>query len=94
MNIQRAYTNFLHVIKKQTFVFINTYKLLINAALTMMNYKTQFFIVIKKFRHHMRLKKIRKKKTFAFNSTFAVDENNKKNNKSKFNRNTLFRNKN
>ena len=27
-----------------------------------------------------------------FNSAFAIDENNKKNNKSKFDKNTLFRN--
>ena len=78
MNTQHVYTNFLHVIEKQTFFFINTYELFIDATSIMMNYKVQFFIVIEKFRHHMRLKKTKKKKTFAFNSTFAVDENNKK----------------
>ena len=94
MNTQRVYTDFLHIIKKQTFFFINTYELLIDAALTMMNYEVQFFIVIEKFRHHMRLKEMKKKKTFAFNSTFVINENNKKNNKSKFDKNTLFRNEN
>ena len=92
MNIQRAYIDFLHIIEKQIFIFINTYKLFINATSATMNFEIQIFIVIEKFRHHMRLKKTRKKKTFAFNSAFAVDENNKlnKSNKSKFNKNTLF----
>ena len=55
-----------------------------------MNYKVQLFVVIEKFRHQFRLKKTRKKKTFVFNSVFAADESNK----SKFDRNTLFREKN
>ena len=56
----------------------------------------------------MRLKKTRKKKTFAFNLAFTVDKDNKlnknkksnrnnklnKNNKSKFSKNTSFREKN
>ena len=91
MNIQRAYTDFLHVIEKHAFFFINMYELFIDAASATMNYEAQLFIVIEKFRHHMRLKKARKKKAFAFNSAFAADENNKKSNKSKFDRNTLFR---
>ena len=91
MNTQRVYTNFLHIIEKHAFFFINTYELLIDATLTTMNYEAQLFIVIEKFHHHMRLKKARKKKTFAFNSTFAVDKNNKESNKSKFDRNTSFR---
>ena len=62
MNIQQVYIDFLHAIEKQTFAFINTYELLINAASATMNYETQLFVVIKKFRHHMRLKKTRKKK--------------------------------
>ena len=96
MNIQRVYIDFLHVIEKQTFVFINTYELLIDAASIIMNFEIQLFIIIEKFRHHMRLRKTRKKKIFAFNSVFAADENNKsnKNKKLKFNKNTSFRKKN
>ena len=92
MNTQRAYIDFLHVIERQTFVFINTYELFIDATSTTMNFKVQLFIVIEKFRHHMRLRKARRKKTFAFNSTFAADEDNKsnENNKLKFSRNTSF----
>ena len=59
-----------------------------------MNYEIQFFIIIEKFRHHIRLRKMKKKKTFAFNSAFAIDKNNKKSNKLKFNKNTSFRNEN
>ena len=92
MNTQRVYIDFLHVIEKQTFVFINTYELLIDAASATMNFEIQLFVVIEKFRHHMRLRKTKKKKIFAFNSAFAVDENNKsnENNKLKFSRNTSF----
>ena len=46
----------------------------------------QLFVIIEKFRHHMRLKKMRKEKIFAFNLAFAVDESNK----SKFDKNILF----
>ena len=95
MNIQRIYINFLHVIERQASVFINIYELFINAASATINYKIQIFIIIEKFYHHMRLKKTRKK-IFAFNSIFAIDENNQsnENNKSKFDRNISFREKN
>ena len=93
MDTQRAYIDFLHAIEGQASVFISTYELLIDAASATINYEIQLFVVIEKFRHHMRLKKARKKKAFVFNSTFVADESNKSNesNKSKFDRNTSFR---
>ena len=66
------------------------YELFVDAASATMNYKAQFFVVIKKFRHYIHLKKMRKKKIFAFNLAFAVDESNQ----SKFDKNISFRKKN
>ena len=80
---KRAYRNFLHVIEKTTFIFVEIYEFQIKVV---MNYKTQFIVIIDIFRHHMRMKKIRKKKAI-FNSTFVVDENEKSNNRSSFFRN-------
>ena len=37
MNIQQVYINFLHVIKRQTFVFISIYELFIDATSTTIN---------------------------------------------------------
>ena len=51
-----------------------------------MNHKVQFIVIIDIFRHHMRMKKIRKKKAI-FNLIFVVDENEKSNNRSFFFRN-------
>ena len=62
MNTQQVYIDFLHVIKEHALVFINTYELFIDATSATMNYKIQLFIIIEKFRHHIRLKKMKKKR--------------------------------
>ena len=94
MNSKRAYKNFLYVIERLTSAFAEMYDAIIDVIALMTNYETQLFIVIKKFRHNIRLKKTRKEKAFAFNSAFAADENKKnnkfQNNKFKSNRNISF----
>ena len=96
MNFKRAYKDFLHIIEKLTLAFAKMYNAIIDLIASTTNYEAQLFIVIKKFRHNIRLKKTRKKKTSAFNSAFVADENKKNNkfrdNKFKSSRNTLFRN--
>ena len=95
MNFKRVYKKFLHVIKKLISVFAEMYNAIINVITSTTNYKAQLFIVIKKFRHNIRLKKTRKEKAFAFNSTFAADEDKKSNkfrdNKFKSSKNISFR---
>ena len=80
MNSKCVYRNFLHVIEKLTSVFAEIYDVIIDVIASTTNYETQLFIIIKKFRHNIRLKKTRKKKISAFSSAFVADEN-KKNNK-------------
>ena len=77
MNFKRAYKNFLHVIERLTSVFAEIYNAIIDVIASTTNYKTQFFIVIEKFRHNIRLKETRKKKASAFNLAFVADENKK-----------------
>ena len=71
---KRAYRNFLHAIKKIVSIFVEVYELQLEVVV---NHETQFIIIIDIFRHHMRMKKARKKREIIFNSTFVVDENEK-----------------
>ena len=70
------------------------YHCYINIVAFTTHYEAQLFIVIKKFRHNIRLKKTKKKKVSAFNSTFVADENKEnnkfRNNKFKSSRNISF----
>ena len=77
MNSKRVYKDFLHVIKRLTSAFAEMYNAIIDVIASTTNYETQLFIVIKKFRHNIRLKKTRKKKILTFNSAFVADKNKK-----------------
>ena len=94
MSFKRVYKNFLYIIERLTSAFTKMYNAIIDVIALTTNYEAQFFIVIEKFRHNIRLKKMRKKKTFAFSSAFVVNENKKnnkfRNNKFKSSRNVLF----
>ena len=59
INSKRAYRNFLHVIEKIASIFVEVYEFQLKAVV---NYETQLIKFIDVFRHHMRMKKIRKKK--------------------------------
>ena len=60
INSKRAYRNFLHVIEKIASIFVEVYEFQLKAVV---NYETQLIKFIDVFRHHMRMKKIRKKKS-------------------------------
>ena len=68
---KRAYRDFLHAIEKIAFIFVEVYELQLKIVT---NHETQLLALIEIFRHHMRMKKTRKKKETIFNSTFAIDE--------------------
>ena len=78
MNFKRVYKNFLYVIKRLILNFVEIYKTIIDIIASITNYEARLFIIIEKFCYNIRLKKIRKEKTFAFSSAFAVNENRKK----------------
>ena len=61
MNFKRVYKDFLHAIERLTLFFTEMYDAIINVIASTTNYETQFFIVIEKFRHNIRLMKMRKK---------------------------------
>ena len=74
---KRAYRDFLHAIEKIAFIFVEVYELQLEIVT---NHETQFLAFIEIFRHHMRMKKARKKKETIFNSTFVADESIKRTN--------------
>ena len=59
---KRVYRDFLHVIEKIAFIFAEIYELQLKAI---MNHEVQFIAIIDIFRHHMRMKKARKKKQYS-----------------------------
>ena len=77
MNKKRAYRDFLHAIDKIAFIFVEIYELQLEIVT---NHETQFLFFIEIFRHHMRMKKVRREKKTIFNSIFVVDENKNTNN--------------
>ena len=79
---KRAYRDFLHAIDKIAFIFAKVYEFQLEIVT---NHETQLFFFIEIFRHHMRMKKARKKKKAIFNSTFAVDESKNTNSRNFFN---------
>ena len=68
---KRAYRDFLHAIDKIASIFVEVYELQLEIVT---NHETQLLFFVEIFRHHMRMKKARKKKRTIFNSTFAADE--------------------
>ena len=81
INSKRIYRDFLYAIKKIVFTFVEIYEFQLKIV---MNYETQFIVIIDIFRHYMRIKKVRKKKSTMFNLMFVVDENKKINNRNSF----------
>ena len=71
---KRVYKNFLHSIEKIAFIFVEIYEFQLKKII---DHETKFLLFIEIFRHHMRMKKTRKKKSTTFNSTFIVNENKK-----------------
>ena len=71
---KRVYKNFLHSIEKIVFIFVEIYEFQLKKII---DHETKLFLFIEIFRHHMRIKKTRKKKSTTFNSTFVVNENKK-----------------
>ena len=59
---KRAYRDFLHAINKIAFIFVKIHLFQLKIVT---NHETQFQIFIEIFRHHMRMKKIRKKKRYS-----------------------------
>ena len=84
---KRAYRDFLHAIEKTALIFVEIYELQLNVVT---NHETQFLVLVEIFRHHMRMKKARKKKETIFNSTFAADES-KNTNSRDFSNTSSFR---
>ena len=68
---KRAYRDFLHAIEEIASIFVEIYEFQLKI---LANHETKLLSLIEIFRHHMRMKKARKKKETIFNSTFAVDE--------------------
>ena len=56
---KRAYRDFLHAIEKIAFIFVEIYEFQLKIVT---NHETQFFVFIDIFRHHMRMKKVKKKR--------------------------------
>ena len=82
---KRAYRDFLHAIEKIALIFVEMYEFQLKIVA---NHEAQLLAFIEIFRHHMRMKKARRKKETIFNSTFAADENiNEKRQKKKENKN-------
>ena len=77
---KRAYRDFLHAIEEIAFIFAEIYELQLEIVT---NHETQFLFLIEIFRHHMRMKEVRKKKETIFNSTFVADEKRQKKNEKK-----------
>ena len=71
---KRVYKNFLHSIEKIAFIFIEVYEFQLKKII---DHETKLFLFIEIFRHHIRMKKTRKKKSTTFNLTFVVNENKK-----------------
>ena len=74
---KRAYRDFLHAIEKIALIVVEIYELQLKIVT---NHETQLLVVIEIFRHHMRMKKARRKKKTIFNSTFVADESIKRTN--------------
>ena len=78
---KRIYKIFFLTIKKTAFIFAEIHEFNLYKTTTIsMNYNTKFLNTAEKFRHHMRLKKVKKIKTTAFNSIFVfvvIDDTNK-----------------
>ena len=58
INNKRVYRNFLYTIEKIAFTFVEIYKFQLKIVI---NYKTQFIVIINIFCYYMRIKKTRKK---------------------------------
>ena len=78
---KRVYRDFLHAIDKIASIFAEVQLFQLN---TVTNHEIQFLTLIEIFRHHMRMKKVRKEKKTIFNSTFAIDECNHTNHRNHF----------
>ena len=59
INNKRAYRDFLYVIDKIAFIFVEIYQFQLKIIT---NHETQFFVFIENFRHYMCMKKIQKKR--------------------------------
>ena len=55
---KRAYRDFLHAIDKIAFIFVEVYQLQLEIVA---NHEAQLLVLIEIFRHHMRMKKARKR---------------------------------
>ena len=77
---KRAYRDFLHAIEEIALTFVEVYELQLEIVA---NHEAQLLALIEIFRHHMRMKKVRKRKETIFNSTFVVDEKRQKKNEKK-----------
>ena len=55
---KRVYKNFLHLIEKIAFIFVEIYEFQLKKII---DHETKFFLLIEIFRHHIRMKKTRKK---------------------------------
>ena len=72
-DLKKIYKNFLLTIEKIVFIFAKTYELNLYKIITIsMNYDIKFLNIVEKFRYHIRLKKVKKIKTTAFNSIFVI----------------------
>ena len=78
---KRVYRDFLHAIDKIASIFAEVQLFQLD---TVTDHETQLLILIEIFRHHMRMKKVRKKKKTIFNSTFVIDECNHTNHRNHF----------
>ena len=58
INNKRVYKNFLHSIEKIAFIFVEIYELQLKKII---DHETKLFLLIEIFRHHIRMKKTRKK---------------------------------
>ena len=81
INSKRAYRDFLHAIDKIASIFVEVYEFQLEIVT---NHETQLFFLVEIFRHHMRIKKVRRKKKTIFNSTFAADESKNTNSRNFF----------
>ena len=55
MNSKRVYKDFLYTIERLTSVFVKIYNAIIDVVASTTNYEIQFFIVIEKFCHNIRV---------------------------------------
>lgn len=85
---KRAYRDFLQAIEKIAPTFAEVYELQLD---TVIDFDAQIYLVVDKFRNHMRMKEAKQGRSTSFNSAFATDKGNSNNSSRNSSRTPSFR---